>query len=639
MFLEITEDDIVYAEKLLLPAGHSFNDERRAFIRCMESRDVIACPGSGKTTALLAKLVILARKMPFEENRGICVLTHTNVAIDEIKRRAGHAADALFQYPNFFGTIQSFVNQFLAIPGYKSEFGKPIVAIDNDRFFSILEKKYSKEYKLQAWMENRGGINSLGNYWLHPETLKVGRNLDEPIGNLGEHTPTYGKINEIRMKVLESGFLSFIDAYSIALRYIHFVPTIHQAFQNRFCMVFLDEAQDTYEHQFRVLDAIFSSEKFLIQRIGDPNQAIFNSDKENDRAWEPKSPLYFSASYRYGDTISKLLSSVRLRDDISLQVFKSCNSYPPQLITFLPGEEHQVLQAFVKLVHKFELSDNPFYAIGWIGKDKNDEGKLCIPAYFPQFNRHQKHSNMQFSNLISYAAYAIKSAKAESVKRFFEVILQGVADALNDAGIKTESTNRTYTPYTVDHFWKQHDLQGYNSFRSQITNYYLRALDLCLDAIELRDFIKTSFAHIWSVNKNSEFFLISDEIDFTNQYDTDEPINQFISDSGIVVNVGTVHSVKGETHAATLYLETDYYGKTDAQRLINFLKGERNSSELQKKRHIYTLKIAHVAFSRPKYLLAFACQGLNIDEHRDDLKNNGWEIHSVSDLICDRKEI
>jgi vacuolar-type H+-ATPase subunit I/STV1 len=246
---------------------------------------------------------------------------------------------------------------------------------------------------------------------------------------------------------------------------------------------------------------------------------------------------------------------------------------------------------------------------------------------------------MQFSNLISYAAYAIKNVKNGSVYCFFQVILQGIADFLGDAGIKTESTNRSYTPYTVDHFWKQHDLEGYYSFRSQITNYYLRALDSCLEAIELRGFIKTSIAHIWSVNRNSESFLISDEIDFTNQYDTNEPINQFISDSGIVVNVGTVHSVKGETHAATLYLETDYYGKTDAQRLINFLKGKRISSELQKKRHIYTLKIAHVAFSRPKYLLAFACRASNVDEHNRELENNGWEIHSVSELIRDREEV
>ena len=84
--MRITDDDIKMAEELILPKGERFNDERRTFIKSTESRDVLACPGSGKTTALLAKLYILAQKMPFPDGRGICVLTHTNVAIDEIQR-------------------------------------------------------------------------------------------------------------------------------------------------------------------------------------------------------------------------------------------------------------------------------------------------------------------------------------------------------------------------------------------------------------------------------------------------------------------------------------------------------------------------------------------------------------------------
>lgn len=39
-----------------------------------ESFDVNACPGSGKTTVLLAKLIILSRKMPLKDGMGVCVL-------------------------------------------------------------------------------------------------------------------------------------------------------------------------------------------------------------------------------------------------------------------------------------------------------------------------------------------------------------------------------------------------------------------------------------------------------------------------------------------------------------------------------------------------------------------------------------
>jgi len=128
--MKITDHEIRRAEKLLLPVDCSFNEERRDFLRCMESRDVVACPGSGKTTALLAKLLILSSRMPFPDGRGVCVLTHTNVAIDQIKQKAGTASQILFRHPNFFGTIQEFANKFLALPAYVERFGQRSIRMD-----------------------------------------------------------------------------------------------------------------------------------------------------------------------------------------------------------------------------------------------------------------------------------------------------------------------------------------------------------------------------------------------------------------------------------------------------------------------------------------------------------------------------
>ena len=111
-----TNEEIQSACKELGLPENTFDDktsERRKIIDCWDNANIIACPGSGKTTVLLVKLLLLSQRMPFEDGSGICVLTHTNVAIDEIKNRLGNKADILFKYPNFFGTIQSFVGQFL----------------------------------------------------------------------------------------------------------------------------------------------------------------------------------------------------------------------------------------------------------------------------------------------------------------------------------------------------------------------------------------------------------------------------------------------------------------------------------------------------------------------------------------------
>lgn len=73
---QISGQDIHAVEEILLPHGAQFPEDARNVIRCWHSTNVAACPGSGKTTVLLAKLKLLADRMPLENGAGICVLSH-----------------------------------------------------------------------------------------------------------------------------------------------------------------------------------------------------------------------------------------------------------------------------------------------------------------------------------------------------------------------------------------------------------------------------------------------------------------------------------------------------------------------------------------------------------------------------------
>ena len=108
-----TDNEINIAHDILLRGHKPFDENRINIIKNDTSCYVQASPGSGKTTVLLAKLIILANRMPLPDGKGVCVLTHTNVAIDEIKAKLGQKADILFRYPNFFGTIQTFLHKFV----------------------------------------------------------------------------------------------------------------------------------------------------------------------------------------------------------------------------------------------------------------------------------------------------------------------------------------------------------------------------------------------------------------------------------------------------------------------------------------------------------------------------------------------
>ena len=135
MQISISDEDIQYAERIL---GCCFDEERRIFIRDLSTLDLQAVPGSGKTTALLAKLIILESKMPFDHNAGVLVVSHTNAAVDEIRDRIGNIASKLFRYPNFVGTIQSFADEFLTVPYFTNRYNCSINRIDDEMYGELV---------------------------------------------------------------------------------------------------------------------------------------------------------------------------------------------------------------------------------------------------------------------------------------------------------------------------------------------------------------------------------------------------------------------------------------------------------------------------------------------------------------------
>jgi hypothetical protein len=211
---EITDEDIGRVQKIFFPEGGTFSDpnnERVNFIKCIDKNlHVQACPGSGKTTALLAKLYLLAEKMPFENNRGICVLTHTNVAIDTIKKRLGDKVDRLLSYPNFFGTIQSFVDRYLAIPFYIKTYGYKPKFIDNEFFYNRLSS--FERLSTNRWLPNNKGPHSDVFEFLIQEVQMLLQNgkFEIDFDKLkNRNSPTFKDINNFFQKIWKDGYLRF----------------------------------------------------------------------------------------------------------------------------------------------------------------------------------------------------------------------------------------------------------------------------------------------------------------------------------------------------------------------------------------------------------------------------------------------
>src|SRR3990172_7041599 len=259
MTISITEEDILWTEGVLLQHGEHFDEERKTVIRCLETKDILACPGSGKTTALLAKLLILSRKMPLENNRGICVLTHTNVAINRIKSHASFASQKLFNYQNHFGTIQSFVDKYLAIPAYINKFNRRPLFINNEIYFDRMDR--SRKYlgrKINDFCYRSGQKNYP--YSLQCEDFALDNNGVCQKLNLDSNDSTqkliYDKLLWLKKQILLDGILSYDDAYFLAAKYIMKHPNLRDLFSKRFTYVFVDEMQDSSTTQSELLNKI-----------------------------------------------------------------------------------------------------------------------------------------------------------------------------------------------------------------------------------------------------------------------------------------------------------------------------------------------------------------------------------------------
>lgn len=163
----------------------------------------------------------------------------------------------------------------------------------------------------------------------------------------------YDLLFKLKTSVLrDSAILSFDDAYFYANECLRIYPQIRFAISKRFSHVFIDEMQDTYVHQDEIIRTIFD-DNTIIQRIGDPNQAILNVNNSNS-AWEDSERLKITGSRRFSQPIANILKTVVLNGDSDLTGYGDA-AIPPHIIPYQKGNESEVLEKFVSLIHDFGL--------------------------------------------------------------------------------------------------------------------------------------------------------------------------------------------------------------------------------------------------------------------------------------------
>lgn len=636
--IHISDDEIKDIEKILLPKSCYFPEDARKVIRCWKSSEVVACPGSGKTTVLLAKLKILAERMPFPNGTGVCVLSHTNVAVNEIKKKLNKYADKLMSYPNYVGTIQAFIDQYVTKPYLKNISTTSIQVVDDvtyaNHFYNLIwsdKRKTSPYHKLRYFIkfqvENGSNkfssqVNYIQNLYFDNDGLFVRGQNRAIAGKNSASVSQYIQAKESLLK--EKGIITYSDAYKYATEAISNLSSEYtDLFAQRFQYVFVDEYQDCDLLQRQVLNKLFEKNKTCVFHIGDPDQAIYSSEDSKEIGWTPDEDcIEMLCSNRYGQEIADFLVNLRTGNR-EIKSSKGCLKYIPTLIVFNNDSRNKVIETFINVLNQYNLYDsNGVYKV--VGLVKREELKgLKIGDYWDGFDSKQNIRNLnRYWNHIYMIANELEKGKLYSVEKEVRKILCKLFDFMEIMDSESDSK------YTII------------SIRKILLDKYYDLYTNCLIKLsEMRDcnVDEINYAIVDLANE-----IIGKEIDETDVF---SKIPSYYLDKSILktdcksqdnvifdetykrkIVFDTVHGVKGETHDATLYVETEKNRSSDIKRVLPYLGVGKlgKGADVERSR-----KCVYVGMSRPSKLLCLAVQESTYIKSKNAFSN--WNIVNAGD--------
>lgn len=658
----VTDEDICLASQLLgLPVdafyGADGNDPRQEVLKCMDSIDVAACPGSGKTTLLVAKLAILAEKWK-HSTRGICVLSHTNAARHEIEKHLGNTAAGrrLLSYPHYIGTIHGFVNEYLAVPWLRSR-GYSIKMIDTE--VCRRRRWNSLPFNTRSALEQNHFDPSV--LTVKTPDFGIGQVRWGKGGQLGTDTPTYGNIQKACRQSAVDGYFCYDEMFMWAGELIDTTPVIIDVLRDRFPILLIDEAQDNSKEQSAILSWIFmeGDNAVIRQRFGDANQAIFDFQGAEEAATD-KFPdtrkMELPNSYRFGQTIANMADPLGL-EPYGLQGIgpkKALTSCTPEaqhtIFLFDENSAAKVLDAYGELLLEtfsdLELCEESFaaMAVGQVhrppAEDKGHKFPNHVGHYWSDYDPEQtKHDPVP----LTFMQYVFAGHGKSELQRETHVMVEKIAEGfLRLSDFRTGEKSLARPKHQHRHILRLLEtspdiLEQYQNLIVQFTvtqgtptiktwaNHWLGIVRSIAEAIAGSP-----------LSKEADDFMTWNDTPVTPATPTDanKSRNNIFrySKNGreVSIQAGSIHSVKGQTHTATLVLETFWYDHNLELILPWFTKKKHGWKKADGVRQKARLKLHYVAMSRPTHLLCLAMKQSALNEEQiAAIRTRGWQLLQV----------
>ncbi|WP_223434172.1 MULTISPECIES: UvrD-helicase domain-containing protein [unclassified Pseudomonas] len=648
----ITDADIDWVIELM--RLKPLDEPRRRFLKSMDTMDISACPGSGKTTLVVAKLAILARHWK-SRMQGICVLSHTNAAREEIEHRLGgtEIGQRLLRFPHYIDTIHGFTGRFLASPWLRSK-GIPLTAIDDDATHKARRRALTPA-------EYRGVDTAFTRKFLRVESLRIksvdfyhplqGRDFD-----FAPHTATYKSVSKALGQAAKAGYFCFDEVFVLGNALLDEEDGVAAALRLRFPCVLVDEMQDTQSDQAGILQRVFPHDdpNVRVIRVGDPNQEIFEKKTPlADPFPDPHRQLEIASSFRFDQAIASIANPfayLPITDGlIGLRAQRESRPIPNTIIVFPDKDTSQVLDAYGRLVVEHLPADalkSGVFAIGAVHRlenfKENQYPKALAHYWAPYQSEVSKTSfkprtfvegvhiarryvareptaasgvELLASCLANLAVLAFPATVLPVKNRRHQMIEQGLFTKPDVAALYRECLQQLLFEPTE---MTEQQWDGVVSSKLLRVAAALQDSDVRTAATQSNEYLAWGPAPAAADSVESGGSLI-------NTYRFEE------GQKGVDIRLSSIHSEKGKTHAATLILET-FRGTHFIQKLMPWLEGKKSAAKRPQETARKDMMLMYVGMTRPTHMLCLAIRQSSLGEgsigvkRRTALESAGWSI-------------
>jgi superfamily I DNA/RNA helicase len=349
---------------MTLPA---LTDEQQAFADHAGEAFVEACPGAGKTRAIVSRIHRLSLSLP--PRKGLAVLSFTNTAVDEFKKRCfSIGLESSLRHPGFIGTFDAFIRHFFVMPaGIPGVHARPHI-VDSWRTLDI-------EIRLAGANAFRGAGVSL-------DLFDAKDGVIDPLAiqdtRLREHVQAnqakYQDAASLRRAALRrNGILSAADERIVALQKLNqqgWSDALGSGLAARFSEIIIDEAQDCNDVDFALLNWL-RGYGINVTVVCDPDQAIYEFRHGNPselgefrKTYAAENQLSLTGNFRSSSNICQLAATLRAREepDVALGANRDIET-PIQIMEYGASIQTSIGQSFVALALEQGISIDQTYIL------------------------------------------------------------------------------------------------------------------------------------------------------------------------------------------------------------------------------------------------------------------------------------